>query len=139
MDYHPSEPITRLKSIQPNWSEFYQHLSKAIEQIHLAGVAHNDLRNPTNTLITPDGNPILVDLVACFIQGHRWNFINQWVFQKFCQVDRSAITKMKQRTSPDLLTDDDLQAGQIAGRFGTMIRGLGQSIRRFSRLLFTKK
>lgn len=137
MSYHASEQITRLKDIQPDWPLFFDKLSTAIDQVHAAGVAHNDLRNPTNTLITPEGEPILVDLVACFCQGQRWNLPNQWLFNKFAQVDRSAITKIKSKVAPELITEDDVKPEQIAGQVGMAAKSLGQWIRRVSRKLFT--
>jgi len=137
MSYFESEQITRLDKITPDWPEFFDKYSKAIRQIHTAGVAHNDLRNPTNTLITPNGDPILVDLVACFCRGPKWNFINHWIFNKFCQVDLSAITKIKGRLAPELIDANDVVAKDIAGRPGMAIKSLGQLIRRISRKLFT--
>lgn len=138
MSYHESEQVTRLDKIEPQWPDFFQRLADAIDQVHRAGVAHNDLRNPTNTLITPAGDPILVDLVAAFFQGQKWNVVNQWVFDKFCQVDQSAITKIKSRVAPELINQDDVVAEQIAGRPGMLVRRLGQLIRKISRGLFTK-
>ena len=138
MSYHQSEPVTRLQTINVDWPSFFIKLNDAITQIHNAGVAHNDLRNPTNTLVTPDGDPILVDLVAAFFQGQSWNISNQWVFKKFCQVDKSAITKMKQRVAPELVSENDVVAEDIAGRPGMAIKGLGQLVRKVSRKLFTK-
>ena len=137
MSYHESEQITRLENVTPDWPEFFEKLSTAIDEIHAAGVAHNDLRNPTNTLVTPDGEPVLVDLVACFCQGQRWNIINQWIFNKFCQVDLSAITKIKSRVAKHLITDKDVVAEDIAGKSGMAVKGFGQWIRRVSRKLFT--
>ena len=138
MTYHESEQITRLSKIEPDWPDFFAQLSQAIDQIHQLGVAHNDLRNPTNTLITPSGEPILVDLVACFCRGQAWNFPNQWVFNKFCQVDLSAITKLKSRVAKDLINDNDVRVQDIAGQTGMAIKGLGQWVRRLSRRLFTR-
>ena len=138
MAYHESEQITRLSTIEPNWPVFFDKLAAAIEQIHLAGVAHNDLRNPTNTLITPAGEPVLVDLVACYCRGQSWNFPNRWLFDKFCQVDKSAITKIKSRVAPELRNEQDVIAEDIAGRPGMVVRSAGQFIRRLSRRLFTK-
>lgn len=137
MTYHPSEPITRLRKIDPDWAIFFDRLSASIDAMHRAGVAHNDLRNPTNTLITADGEPIMVDLVAAFLRGHKWNLPNQWIFNKFCQVDQSAMTKMKALVAPTLVKDEDIVAEEIAGRFGMAIRSLGQWIRKLSRRLFT--
>lgn len=139
MAYHESEQITRLDKITPNWPEFFEKLNTAISEVHKAGVAHNDLRNPSNTLISKNGEPILVDLVAAFCQGQKWNFINEWIFKKFCFVDQSAVTKIKSRCAPELLTDDDIQPEQIAGSSGMAIRSLGQGVRKLSRLIFTKR
>lgn len=137
MTYHESEQITRLEKFTPEWPVFFEKLRDAIDEIHHAGVAHNDLRNPTNTLVTPEGEPILVDLVACFCQGQAWNLPNQWMFKKFSQVDLSAITKIKSKVAKDLISDTDIVAEDIAGRPGMAIKGLGQWIRRLSRKLFT--
>lgn len=137
MSYHPSEQVTRLKTIDPDWPGFFDRLTAAVNEVHRAGVAHNDLRNPTNTLVTHYGEPILVDLVAAFSQGHRWNLLNQWIFRKFCQVDLSAITKLKAQLAPELIKHDDVVAEQIAGRFGMAVRGLGQWVRKLSRRFFT--
>lgn len=137
MSYHPSEQITRLTDNTPDWPDFFSKLSYAIQQVHQAGIAHNDLRNPTNTLVTPAGEPVLVDLVACFCQGRKWNLPNQWLFNKFCQVDKSAMTKIKARVAPELLNENDVIAEEIAGRPGMAVRSLGQWVRRISRKLFT--
>lgn len=137
MSYHESEQISRLENNKPNWPDFFEKLTQAIEEIHRAGVAHNDLRNPSNTLVTPDGEPILVDLVACFCRGRQWNLPNRWLFKKFAQVDLSAITKIKGKVAKELITKNDVIAEDIAGRPGMAIKALGQWIRRVSRKLFT--
>lgn len=137
MTYHESEQITRLNNVKPDWPDFFDKLETAIAEIHQAGVAHNDLRNPTNTLVTLNGDPVLVDLVACFCRGRSWNLPNRWIFNKFTQVDLSAVTKIKSKVAIGLITDKDVIAEDIAGRPGMAIRGIGQWIRRISRKLFT--
>ena len=127
--------ITSLSTVLIETLSFAQQ--DLIHQMHDLGVAHNDLRNPSNTLLTPDGKPVLVDLVACFIRGPKWNVANNYVFNKFSQVDLSAITKLKQRFAPELINSDDIHAEHIAGTFGLKIKALGQLIRRLSRKLFT--
>lgn len=138
MSYHESEQITRLDKFTPEWPDFFEKLQAAISQMHELGVAHNDLRNPTNTLVMPNGEPILVDLVACYCQSGKWNLPNQWLFKKFCQVDLSAVTKIKKRVAKDLVSEQDIEADQIAGRIGMAAKGFGQWVRRVSRRLFTK-
>ena len=138
MTYHKSEQITRLENIQPNWPDFFEELSLAINRMHQAGVSHNDLRNASNILITSDGKPILVDLVGCFCQGSSWNLPKQWVFDKFRQVDLSAITKLKTQVAPELITEQDVVREEIAGNAGMVAKGVGQWVRKASRLFFTK-
>lgn len=138
MSYHESEQVTRLDKFTPQWPDFFTKLKTSIEQVHAAGVAHNDLRNPTNTLVTPNGDPVLVDLVACFCQGAPWNRPNQWLFNKFCQVDFSAIKKIKKRVAPKLINEDDIESEEIAGSIGMVAKQLGQGIRKISGLFFIK-
>jgi len=139
IEHRESEQIVKLEEISVDWPDFFAQLSKLIKQMHQSGVAHNDLRNPTNTLVTPDGKPVLVDLVACFCQGQSWNWPNNWLFQKFCGVDLSAITKLKSKVAPHLISDNDLTAEQIAGSAGMAAKEFGQWVRRITRIFFTKK
>ena len=53
-------------------------------------------------------------------------------------MDKSAITKIKTRVAPDLLSKDDINAQDIAGRPGMAARALGQWVRRVSRKIFTE-
>ena len=139
MTYHQSEQISHLNDISPDWPDFLAKLAAAIDSVHKAGVAHNDLRNPSNILISADGDPILVDLVACFCKGRSWNLINQIIFEKFTQVDLSAITKLKARYAPHLQNEADIHAQQIAGKTGIAIKQIGQWVRRISTRLFTQR
>lgn len=138
MSYHESEQITKLVNNEPNWPVFFEKFNAAIAQVHAAGVAHNDLRNPTNTLVTKNGDPVLVDLVACFCRGSAWNKPNLWLFDKFSKVDQSAITKIKRRVAPDLLNDKDVHPEEIAGKAGMAAKRLGQWVRKISRKIFTQ-
>lgn len=137
MEHIPAEQIVKLDKIKPDWEDFYPRLVALIEKMHATGVAHCDLRSPTNTLITAQGEPVLVDLVACYCKGENWNIISNWIFGLFCKVDLSAVTKLKSKTAPHLLNDSDVDATQIAGGVGMLVRRLGQLVRIVSRQLFT--
>ena len=137
MSYHESKQITKIGEQLVDWPLFFERLEQAVSELHELGVAHNDLRNPTNTLVTPQQQPVLVDLVACFSRGSSWNIPQRWLFTKFCQVDRSAITKLKQRFAPDLVTQHDVHPEAIAGRAGMAAKQFGQWIRKISKALFT--
>ena len=138
MSYHESEQITHLENIQPDWPDFFEELGLAIKLMHKTGVSHNDLRNASNILITADGKPILVDLVGCFCHGASWNLPKRWLFNKFCQVDLSAITKLKTKVAPNLITKEDVVREEIAGTAGMAAKWLGQCVRKASQFFFTK-
>jgi RIO-like serine/threonine protein kinase len=137
MTYHESRQITKLADQSVDWPSFFGLLEARINEIHKLGVAHNDLRNPTNTLVTPQGEPILVDLVAYFSRGAQWNLVKNWLFEKFCQVDLSAITKLKTRFAPELVQQYDIHPEAIAGRSGMAARSFGQWVRKISKSLLT--
>jgi len=137
MQHIPAEQIVKLNKIKPVWEDFYPRLLQLINQMHQAGVAHCDLRSPTNTLVTSEGEPVLVDLVACYCSGAKWNFVSNWIFDLFCKVDLSAVTKLKSKTAPHLLDKSDVDATEIAGGAGMLMRRFGQLVRIVSRSLFT--
>jgi len=119
MTYHQSEQVTNLDEFTPEWPIFFEKLKASITE-------------------TPNGDPILVDLVACFCQGRPWNLANQWLFTKFCQVDLSAIKKIKKRVAPNLIDKNDIESEEIAGNLGMVAKRLGQYVRKISSLFFTK-
>ncbi len=119
--------------------EYIDDLRALIDRMHASGVAHGDLRSPTNALIDEHGNAALVDFVASLGKGSKLNFFNRYLFNKMCLVDISAITKLKKRIAPDLLNEADIESVDVAGSTGMIMRSLGQWIRKFSRHLFAKK
>ena len=119
--------------------EYLDNLKNLIEQVHNAGVAHGDLRSPTNALIDQNGQAALVDFVASLSRGASWNIVNRYLFEKMMLIDFSAITKLKKRIAPELLDDSDFEAVSIAGKKGMAFRKLGQWIRIISRKLLSNK
>lgn len=117
------------------WRQFFDAMRSLVSAMHAQGVAHCDLRSPDNTLITSAGRPAVVDFVASYTRGARWNAWNRWVFVRLCDVDWSAIEKQMRTVCPELL--DDGAAVREEGRLGTLARGFGVWVRRISRRLFT--
>jgi len=120
-----------------DWNVYFQKLSLQIDSMHARGVAHGDLRSPGNVLIDLHGQPVLVDFVAAVCRGHRFNFIAGWFFRKFCEVDRSAVLKLKHRLAADQLTAHErFVLARPQGMLGRVARSLGVFIRNSSRQLF---
>lgn len=139
MDSIEARQIVSLDDDTIDWPVYFDDLRRLIDAMHAAGVAHGDLRSPTNALIDQNGQAATVDFVASLHRGHAANILNRYLFNKLCLVDLSAITKLKKRVAPELLGNDELESHEIAGQVGMAARAVGQFIRRFSRKLFTNK
>lgn len=87
--------------------EFFIRLRNLIDDIHLHGVVHCDLKKRTNIIITKEYQPFLIDFAASFTKGSRFNFIRNWFYKQFYQDDLNAIAKLKKKVSPHLLTQEE--------------------------------
>ncbi len=132
-----AEPYRRRQRDVEQWRMFFQAMQALLADMHAAGVAHADLRSPDNTLMTAAGQPALVDFVASYRRGSRFNPLGRWMFARLCAVDASAIEKHKRTVCPSLVVDGAAVRGE-AGFVGRLARGFGVQVRRLARRLFTR-
>ncbi len=137
MEHVLARQVVHVDSSEYDAKKYFVSLRTLIQSMHEKGVAHGDLRSPTNALIDEEGRAALVDFVASLSRGSRLNVVNRYLFNKMCLVDFSAITKLKKRIAPELLDDTDMESADIAGKKGLMFRKAGQLVRTLSRKLFT--
>ncbi len=104
--------------------EFYVRLRRAVDELHGCGVVHGDLKNLANILVTEDGKPILIDFTSAFCIGS--NPATALVFPWMVDDDIKAIYKLKQRRTPDLLTEEE---EQFLNHMDTVIRAFRWSRR----------
>ncbi|MGC8863976.1 MAG: RIO1 family regulatory kinase/ATPase, partial [Armatimonadota bacterium] len=90
--------------------DFYEALQSVLDAMHARGVAHCDLRSRGNVMLGEDGRPYVVDFAACVFRGRGMNPLIRWVFDQFVLADCNAVLLVKQRMSPELLTDEDRAA-----------------------------
>ncbi|GJL82879.1 MAG: hypothetical protein DHS20C01_25130 [marine bacterium B5-7] len=121
---------------ESEWASFFEKMQRLVDGMHRLGVAHCDLRSPDNTLMTVEGQPVIVDFVASYTRKGRWNFISRWIFNRMCEVDRSAIDKQKRTVCPALL-DADAAVVEREGYLARLARGTGVLFRNASRFLLT--
>lgn len=62
------EPMQRAR---PDAATYYREALALLRRIHRAGVTHNDLAKETNWLVTPGGQPALVDFQLAIVHGRR--------------------------------------------------------------------
>lgn len=86
---------------------FFERLEDLVQQLHARGVAHGDLKKLENILVTADGRPYLVDFTAAFVTGS--SPLAAAVFPSLCDDDIRAVSKLKARCAPHLLSDEERQ------------------------------
>ena len=124
---------------ETDWPKFLAELENIVSQIHAQGVAHCDLRGLSNVLVGPDETPYVIDFVSCFLAGSRWNFVRGWVFRRFCEADRQALLKLRQRVAPESMNTTDAELIMHSGFFNRAMRRVGQGIRKLSLWLLTRQ
>lgn len=107
---------------------FFEHLTALIAQLHGRGVAHGDLEKLDNILITPDGEPAIVDFAAAIMAG--LNPLSALALPYIEQNDRRAVYKLKSRFAPDQLTAEEDERLHERGRAEVIFRKLRKYIRR---------
>ena len=81
----------------------FRTLTTTVKQMHQAGVVHLDIAHKGNILITPDGEPILIDFQsALYVKG--WPV---WVKKWLWKIDVITLLKWKKKCFAHLLTPED--------------------------------
>src|SRR5699024_1680656 len=129
MEYLPARPWA---DARPG-DDSYARLAELIDTMHARGVAHCDLRAPSNVLADAEGRPCIVDFVARVRRGGRWNLPWNALHARFCAADDSALVKLKHRFAPHLLTREEHRGLRHMGIVERLARRVGADIRRLTR------
>lgn len=130
MEYVPARPWREGRPAP----EAFTELAGLLERVHARGVAHCDLRAPSNILVDDAGRPYLVDFVARVCRGRPWNLVWNWVFAAFCRADRNALAKLKVRFAPELATEEERRRAVHRSPLARLSRAIGMGVRAFTRL-----
>lgn len=90
----------------PDRDAFFSALLDILLVAHRAGVAHADLKRKDNILVTPAGEPRLVDFGSAIIRKER-GVLNHWLFGQACQIDLNAWIKHKYLGRYDRISAED--------------------------------
>lgn len=129
MAYVDARPWSRQRPA----AESYDLLDELVTAMHARGVAHCDLRAPSNILVDDEGRPYLVDFVARVHRGAPWNLVWNAVFAAFCRADRNALAKLKVRYAPALASARERRAARHSHPVDRGFRALGAAIRKLTR------
>lgn len=95
LEYIDSESLRECDKSLADPDEFYALLQEVILSVHAAGVAHTDLKRKNNVLVTPDGQPYLIDFGTAVVCKSGGGFLNRRIFATACQLDMNAWIKHK--------------------------------------------
>lgn len=118
---------------------FYKRLREVVDAMHARGVAHCDLRSRGNVMLGDGGQPYLVDFAACVYRGFGINPFTRWLFGQFVLADRNAILRIKQRLSPELLSEDEKAELAVPLPFERPAKFVGENVRKLTRRLLTNR
>ncbi|MES1923893.1 hypothetical protein [Salinisphaera sp. T31B1] len=104
----------------------YARLQALVAAMHARGVAHCDLRAPSNILVDDQGQPYIVDFVARVRRGAAWNLPWNWLFRQFVAADDSALVKLRVRFAPSLATAADRARLAERGPLERVARAIGE-------------
>jgi len=107
---------------------FFERLTSLIAQLHSRGVAHGDLERLDNILVTPGGEPAIVDFAAAIMSG--LNPLSAIALPYIEENDRRAVYKLKSRYAPELLTEEEDRRLHSRGRAEVLFRRMRKYIRR---------
>jgi RIO-like serine/threonine protein kinase len=96
-------PLQRGESLP---ASFFSDLERILNEIHLKGVVHLDMRHKGNILISQQGDPYLIDFNSSVAFGKR-GWIRHYLFPLLQQVDCGGMLKLKARVSPTLMTPEE--------------------------------
>ena len=84
---------------RPRNSDYYRAARALVASLHRRGVAHNDLAKEPNWLVTPLGQPAVVDFQLAWVAPRRGRF-----FRALAREDLRHLLKHKRRYCPERLT-----------------------------------
>ncbi len=113
--------------------EFFEHLMTLIIRLHERGVAHGDLEKLDNIMVTPDGEPALVDFTSAIVSGA--SPIAALVLPEIMANDVRAVYKLKAQLAPDLLRPDEERVLRERGKGETWFRAQRRYVRSAVRAL----
>jgi len=131
MEHLDARPVTALNEDERGrvlTPGFFAALTSLIEQLHARGVAHGDLEKLDNILVTPAGEPAIVDFAAAIMAGR--NPLAALVLPQVEANDFRAVYKLKSQYAPELLTDEEREKLHARSRAEVIFRKVRAYIRR---------
>ncbi len=89
---------------RPHDRHYYRQALRLVRSLHRHGVAHNDLAKEPNWLVTPDGQPAVIDFQLATVSKRRGP-----VFRMLAREDLRHLLKLKLGYCPAAMTQRQMQ------------------------------
>lgn len=93
MEFRDGVPFTAYPKGSDLPDKFFDRLDHLVAEIHRRGVAHGDLQNRNNILVTEDFRPVILDFGLAQRKGH----CPRPLFEFLCHRDRRNLAKYRRR------------------------------------------
>jgi serine/threonine protein kinase len=109
---------------------FFAMLLTTIKAMHVAGVAHGDLKRKDNIIVGPGERPYLIDFGIAVRRSARSGLFNRLVFARLKQMDLNAWVKLKYGRRIDPETERDVLSAEDAAIYRPLlIERLARAVR----------
>jgi serine/threonine protein kinase len=106
----PGKDLGQLSEEEKPDLEFFQRLTKLIQECHRHGIAHCDIKRSSNIIIDDFGNPHIVDWAAAIEVKEFFIYPFKIIYRRFIEDDFKAVTKLKMRYCPEGITHEEKQS-----------------------------
>jgi len=103
----PGKNLEHLSGEERPGLDFFQKLTRLIQECHERGVAHCDLKRSANTMIDEFGKPYIVDWSAAITDKEFCVCPLTTIYKLFAQDDFKAVRKLRMRFCPESITDEE--------------------------------
>jgi len=103
----PGKNLEHLSGEERPDLDFFQKLTRLIQECHERGVAHCDLKRSANTMIDEFGKPYIVDWSAAITDKEFCVCPLTTIYKLFAQDDFKAVRKLRMRFCPESITDEE--------------------------------
>lgn len=132
-DFVPGHPLGRDEDVSDT---FFDELRGMLDTLQQRGMAYVDLNKRQNVLMGDDQRPYLIDFqISLDLPRSGWsrNPLAQWILRRFQNADDYHFLKHKRRLRPDLLTPEEVAAGETLGFWIRLHRTIARPLTRLRR------
>ena len=127
----------------PGGATFFDALRATLTALHARGAAYCDLNKRSNIVVTPDGQPVLIDFQVAVACDERASPLRRWWLRKWVlylqRMDLYHLYKHKRRMIAGHTTPQEQAISRRRGRLIRVHRTLTTPLRRLRRAFLTRQ